>query len=279
MRESVGALRSVIRGRVHGQAFNFLQLNRTGGTAIGDGGTHLSTQVDREGTEWYTERDRVEIVTERKRRNMSGVQGTTPRQEASDPDEGRGFVYTWPLQAVEIAGRCRDQYVAQLRDWLRFPLMLNLSDVHDRVEWHALGVSKTLSLERVKASVTLVDGLETKEEARERRHTVYESLLSKPWGFASDQDKDDEGVPQLEVRLQPNEVFAFQCLLTLLQFHVFTRKIVKVIEGRDNSDEFCKMVHSTKDELECVVAGVTQVFVDRGGGQHEVVITSYGAAP
>lgn len=221
------------------------------------------------------DRDRVEIVTERKRRNMSGVEGTTLRQEASNPDEGRVYVYTWPLQAVEIAGRYRDQYVAQLRDWLRFPLMSKLSDVHDRVEWHALDVCKTLSLERVKASVTLVDGQETKEEARERRHTVYESLLSKPWGFAPDQDKDDEGVPQLEVRLRPNEAYAFQCLLTLLQFHLFMRKIVKMIERRDSSDSFFSLVHSTKDKLECVVAGVTQVFVERGGGREELVITSH----
>lgn len=213
-------------------------------------------------------------MTERKRRNMSGVQGTTLRQEASKPDEGRVYVYTWPLQAVEIAGRCRDQYLDQLRYWVRLPVMMRLLDVYDNVEWLARNVCGTLSLERVKASVTLVDGLETKEEARERRHTVYESLLSRPWGFVPDKEKDDEGAPQLDVRLRPNEVFAFQCLLTWMQLHVFTRKIVKIIEGRDSSDEFFDVVHSTKDKLEYVVAGVTQVFVDRGGGREEWVMTS-----
>jgi hypothetical protein len=197
-------------------------------------------------------------------------------QQQLDRDESRGsHVYTWPRQAVEIAGRCRDQYLYQLRDWLRFPLLLRLSDVHDWVEWHALSVCKTLSLERVKACVKLVDGQETGEEARMRRHTVYESLLSKPWGFVPDQDKDDEGVPQLDVRLQPNEVFAFQCLLTLMQFHVFLHEIEKIVEGLDSRHPTFKSVHSTVGKLECVVDGVREVFVERGGGREESVITSH----
>ncbi|WZH50376.1 uncharacterized protein QYS62_011620 [Fusarium acuminatum] len=197
-------------------------------------------------------------------------------QQQLDRDESRvSHVYTWPLQAVEIAGRCRDQYVGQLRDWLRFPLLLRLSDVHDWVEWHALGVSKTLSLERAKAAVKLVDGQETGEEARTRRHTVYESLLSKPWGFVRQQERDDEGVPQLDVRLQPNEVSAFQCLLALMQFHVFLHEIEKIVEGLDSRHQFFKLVHSTMDRLKCVVDGMTEVFVERGGGREGSVMTSH----
>nr|CEG03779.1 unnamed protein product [Fusarium acuminatum CS5907] len=136
-----------------------------------------------------------------------------------------------PLEAVEIAGQCRDQLTGQLRDWLCFPPLSFLFQVRFSAEQFVGEVCGTLRLERARASVTLVDKKETDEEARTRRKTVYESLVPKPWGFLTGQEeKDVGGVPVLRVRLRVDEVFGFQCLLMLIYFYVFVRKIIKMTE-------------------------------------------------
>jgi hypothetical protein len=70
---------------------------------------------------------------------------------------------------------------------------------------------------------------------------------------------------------------SFQCLLTLMPFHVFLHEIVKIVEGLESRHSFFKLVHSTMDKLDYVVDGVTEVFVERGGGRDELVITSHAS--
>src|SRR4051812_9262614 len=91
-------------------------------------------------------------------------------------------ILVFPLEAVEIAGQCRDQLTGQLRDWFYFPPLSFLFQVRFSAEQFVNDVCGTLRLERARASVTLVDEKETDEEAQTRRKSVYESLVPKPWG-------------------------------------------------------------------------------------------------
>lgn len=181
-----------------------------------------------------------------------------------------------PLEAVEIAGQCRDQLTGQLRDWLCFPPLSYLFQVRFSAEQFVKEVCGTLRLERARASVTLVDKRETDEEAQTRRKSVYESLVPKPWGFLTGQEeKDVGGIPVLQVKLRVNEVFGFQCLLMLMHFHVFVLKIIEMTEELGTSEACFDSVRISKNKLDCVLASVVQVFIERGGGQDEFVITSY----
>ncbi|KAH7169449.1 hypothetical protein DER46DRAFT_681159 [Fusarium sp. MPI-SDFR-AT-0072] len=113
-----------------------------------------------------------------------------------------------PLEAVEIAGKCRDQLTGQLRDWLCFPPLSYLFQVRFSAEQFVKDVCGTLRLERARTSVTLVEKKETNEEAQTRRMRVYESLVPKPWGFLTGQEeKGVGGIPVMKVELQVNEVF------------------------------------------------------------------------
>jgi hypothetical protein len=80
-----------------------------------------------------------------------------------------------PLEAVEIAGQCRDQLTGQFRDWLCFPPLSYLFQVRFSAEQFVKDVCGTLRLERARASVTLVDKKETDEEAQTRGR-AYASL-------------------------------------------------------------------------------------------------------
>ncbi|CVL08176.1 uncharacterized protein FMAN_14173 [Fusarium mangiferae] len=209
---------------------------------------------------------------------MSEAQGTAPRQEAFNPDQRSPHVYTWPSQAVDAVERCRGEYVAKLRDWLiGFPSMSALSEVHNRIESHASDVRDMLSLDRVKASVTLLEAPETEQEAQKRRKNVFKSLLDESYRPVTEKEKDDGGVPQLDVSLQPNEVLAFQCLLALVQSCSFIRQVEMAITGQESNEPFSKSVHGTREKLHRITAGVTIVFVDRGGRQEQPVIVSYSS--
>ncbi|PCD21333.1 hypothetical protein AU210_016299 [Fusarium oxysporum f. sp. radicis-cucumerinum] len=223
---------------------------------------------------WYqrdwVRRPRSLSCDERERRNMSGAQGTAPRQEAFNPDQRSPYVYTWPSQAVDAVERCRGEYVAQLRDWLiGFPPILALSEVHNRIESHASDVREMLSLDRVQASFTLLEAPETEQEAQKRRKNVFKSLLDGSYRPVTEKEKDDGGIPQLDVSLRPNEVLAFQCLLALVQSCSFIRQ--------ESNEPLSKSVHGTREKLHHITAGVTTVFVDHGGRQEQPVIVSYSS--
>jgi hypothetical protein len=88
------------------------------------------------------------------------------------------------------------------------------------------------------------------------------------------EEKDVGGIPVLKVKLRVNEVFGFQCLL-IMHFHVFVWKIIAMTEELGTSEPSFDSVRISKNKLDCVLASVLQVFIERGGGQDECVITSY----